>query len=452
MESGQSGKYNLTEGGILKKLLLVAVPIMGSHFMQMAYNLTDLFWLGRVGSDAVAAAGAAGMYLWLSFGFVLIGRVGAEIGVAQHLGKGDKKAAEAFSQNAMLIAMVLGLLFGSAMVFFNRQLFGFFNFRESEVAAVGAEYLFITGLPMPLIFITSVAIGTFNASGNSRTPFILNSIGLAVNLVLDPIFIIVLGMGVRGAAIATNISQVISSTAVLTALFISRQRPFEKYSIFFRPEIQKIIQLFKWSLPVGLESILFCFLSMICSRIEATFGSDAVAVAKIGSQVESLSWLIGGGFGSALVAYIGQNYGAQKWERINKGVKVSAALMTIWGTFITLIFLVFGSLIYSFFLPVPHLVPIGRNYLLIFACCQLFMNLEVVASGAFKGTGRTIAPSLASIISNSLRPIFAFLLSRTSLGIYGVWIALSATAVIRGIWICAWYMISDKKQKKLQAA
>ena len=78
----EANNYSLTEGGILKKLLLVAVPIMGTQFMQMAYNLTDMFWLGRVGSDAVAATGAAGMYLWLSFGFLLIGRMGAEIGVS----------------------------------------------------------------------------------------------------------------------------------------------------------------------------------------------------------------------------------------------------------------------------------------------------------------------------------------------------------------------------------
>ena len=117
--------YSLTEGGILKKLLLVALPIMGTQFMQMAYNLTDMFWLGRVGSDAVAASGAAGMYLWLSFGFLLIGRMGAEIGVSQYIGRGDKESALAFSQNSGLIALVLGSAFGLAMILFNRSLIAF---------------------------------------------------------------------------------------------------------------------------------------------------------------------------------------------------------------------------------------------------------------------------------------------------------------------------------------
>ena len=444
MESTQNSKYSLTDGGILGKLLLVAVPIMGTQLMQMAYNLTDLFWLGRMGSDAVAAAGSAGMYLWLSFGFLLIGRMGAEIGVSQHLGRGDKKAALAFSQNAMVIAAVLGLLYGFVMVVFSRPLIGFFNFRENDVAAAGAEYIFITGFPTPVVYIASVAVGTFIASGNSRTPFILNGLGLAANVILDPVFIFLLGMGVRGAAIATIISQLISSTAVLIALFVSGSRPFKNFSFRFRPERKKIIILLKWAVPIGLESILFCFLTMVCSRIEASFGADALAVSKIGGQIESLSWLLGGGFGSALVAFIGQNYGAGKHERIRQGTRIAAGIMALWGIFVTILLLTLGAELFSLFLRDPSLIFLGRRYLLIFACCQLSINLEAVASGAFKGTGRTIPPSLVSIVCNAVKPIFALLLSGTSLGLYGVWIGVCSITIVRGIWVCVWYYLAEK--------
>jgi len=185
---------------------------------------------------------------------------------------------------------------------------------------------------------------------------------------------------------------------------------------------------------------------MICSRIEAGFGADAIAVAKIGGQVESLSWLIGGGFGSALVVFIGQNYGAQKWDRIRKGVKIGAGVMAAWGTLISIFFIALGHSIFSIFLSNPNLVSLGRDYLFIFAFCQPFMNIEGVASGAFKGTGRTIPPSIVSIISNSLRPGMALILSRTSLGLYGVWIAVSVITVIRGTWICIWYLASRKRK------
>ena len=440
-------KYDLTEGDILKKLLLVAVPIMGTQLTQMAYNLTDMFWLGRVGSDAVAAVGSAGMYLWFSFGLILIGRMGAEIGVSQALGRGDKQGALAFSQNAAAIGAFLGLFAGLAMIFFNKELIGFFNFQEQEVASTAAEYLFILGFGEPVYFVAAVVSGTYNASGNSRTPFLFNGLGLILNMILDPIFIIVLGMGARGAAIATIIAMIISGLALILTLFFYKNRPFDRYSFRFRPDFGKIRQILKWSVPISLESILFCFLTMITTRIETGFGASAVAVSRLGVQIESLSWLIGGGFGSAMVAFVGQNYGAQKWERIHKGTKIAAAIMTIWGSLITLFFIILGSAIFSIFFPgSTELIALGRQYLFILAFSHLTMNLEVVAAAWFRGCGRTMPPSIVSIVCNSIRPPLSFVLSRTSLGILGVCVTITISTILRGVWICVWYFIAARRR------
>ncbi|MDR1932964.1 MAG: MATE family efflux transporter, partial [Spirochaetales bacterium] len=226
-----------------------------------------------------------------------------------------------------------------------------------------------------------------------------------------------------------------------------RDRPFERYSFRIHPDKKKIAMILKWALPIGLESILFCFLSMVTSRIEASFGANAVAASKVGSQVESLSWLIGGGFGSALVAFIGQNYGAGKQERIRKGVRTSAAAMAVWGVFVTLFLIFAGGFVFSLFLPDPEMVKLGVPYLRILAFCQLTFNLEAVGAGAFKGTGRTLQPSLVSVVSNIIKPILALFLSRTSLGLYGVWIAISLTAILRGVWVCVWYIVSSRNQQ-----
>jgi putative MATE family efflux protein len=438
-------KYDLTNGGVFSKLLLISLPVMGTNFMQMAYNLTDMFWLGRVGSDAVASAGAAGMYLWLSLGFLLIGRMGAEIGVSQSLGRGDKEAAIAFSRNALVLGFVLGFLFGLPMVLFSRAFASFFNFREPGVAAAAASYIFITGFPMPLVFASGVIAGTFNASGNSRTPFLLNGVGLVVNVILDPVFIQVFDMGVQGAAVATVISQTLVFFLMLWGFLFFRGRPFEKYPLNVRPDGGKILLILKWAVPLGLESLFFCFLSMLTSRIETGFGAQAVAASKLGSQLESLSWLIGGGFGSALIAFIGQNYGAGRQDRIARGMRISALAMGLWGIFVTLFLWFGGGFVFSLFLSSPEMVALGVPYLRILSFAQIPMNMEAVGAGGFKGTGRTLQPSLASIITNSTRPVLAYLLSRTSLGLYGVWIAVSATAVARSLWICLWYLFSHAK-------
>jgi putative MATE family efflux protein len=444
------GAFNLTEGSILQKIIVIAVPIMGTQFLQMAYNLTDMFWLGRVGSLAVAASGAAGMYMWLSMGFLLIGRMGAEIGVAQSLGRGDRAAALDFSRNSLFINLVLGILYGLVLVVAAKPLASFFPVSDATVTHNAAAYLRIVGFGIVPSFVTGVISGTFNASGNSRAPFLLNAVGLLCNIILDPLCIMVLDMGIRGAAYATVFSQSLVALLMLVAVKRFKNRPFEKYQLRFKPDGKTIKAILAWSVPIGLESLLFCFLSMLCSRMQARFGPAAMAVERIGSQMESLTWLIGGGFGSALVAFIGQNYGAGKGERIRKGVKLSLALMGGWGALVVIFFYTAAKQIFYLFLPDQHIAELGKYYLWILAICHIPMNLEAVFSGVFKGHGRTMPPSVVSIVCNTLKPILAFFLCRTELGLYGIWTGITAGDTLRGIWLGMWYMIAERKERKLQ--
>ncbi|MDR1250069.1 MAG: MATE family efflux transporter [Treponema sp.] len=439
-----AGRFDLTEGNILKKIILVAAPIMGTQFLQMAYNLTDIFWLGRVGSFAVAASGAAGMYMWLSMGFLLIGRMGAEIGVAQNIGRRDESAAMGFLRNALFVNLLLGALCASAFIVAPRLLAGFFPLEEKEILADAAAYLRIVGFGMIPSFITGVIAGAYNAAGNSHTPFVLNSIGLVCNVVLDPLFIFVLGMGIRGAAYATILAQLVVCVLMIIALKGFKNRPFKEFRFFSRLDSKIITTIFKLAVPIALESLAFCLLTMFSQRIEARFGAAAFATGRIGAQIESLTWLIGGGFSSALVAFVGQNYGAGKTERINKGVQFSLMLMGAWGAVIVVFFLILGKYIFYIFLPDPEIVELGKYYLWIVSAAQIPMNLEAVWSGTFKGKGKTIPPSLVSIMANILKPVLAFVLSRTTLGVYGVWAAIAAGDALRGLCLFIWHEFSKR--------
>jgi len=126
-------KYNLVEGNIVSKLFFVASPIVVTQIFQMAYNLTDMFWLGRLSSDAVAASGTAGLFLWLSLALFLFGRMGAEIGVSQNLGRGDKETARSFAQNSIIVAIVLGVFITAIFIVFYKPLIGFFGIQEAHV-------------------------------------------------------------------------------------------------------------------------------------------------------------------------------------------------------------------------------------------------------------------------------------------------------------------------------
>ncbi|GHU65304.1 MATE family efflux transporter [Clostridia bacterium] len=440
-------RNDLTSGGILNKLLLVAVPIMGTQLVQMSYNLTDMFWLGRLSTGAVAASGTCGLYMWLSMALMMVGRMGAEIGVSQHLGRGDPETARRYSENSVMVAFVLGAAYGAVMIIFRRPLVAFFNIQEPEVVAMAESYLALVGIGIPFTFVTSALVGTFNAAGNSRVPFIVNTIGLAMNMILDPLMIFPLKMGLAGAALATVIAQVGSCALLVTVMLRSSHSPFAKYRMISKPELSIIKRIIRWAAPISAESAFFTFITMLTSRMVSPFGEVALAVGRIGSQIESLTWLIGGGFGSALVAFMGQNYGAGKWSRIHRGFKISVWTMVVYGAAVTALLLLAGGALFWIFLPDREVLSLGITYLNILAFCQLPQCLEAASSGTFRGTGRTLPGSLVSVLSNILRVTLAAL-AVSRWGVVGIWGAISLTAALRGFASLAWYLIDARKQPK----
>ena len=445
-----SSKYNLTEGGIVDKLSFVALPLIGTSVIQMTYNLTDMFWLGRLDSDAVASAGIAGMFLWMSMAFMIIGRMGAEIGVSQNLGKGEKETAKLFSQNSIVISIIIGILLALTYIFARGSLIDFFGIQEAHVAEDARDYLMIVSFGLPFFFPSAAIAGTFNGSGNSRMSLKINAVGIVINIILSPILIFPAGLGVRGAAVATVIAQGIAAIVAVIAIKKYKGRPFDKLNIFCRAKLNIVKQIFKWVLPVSIESFLFTTLSMILAAFVAYYGSAAIAASRVSIQIESLTWLIGGGFASALTAFVGQNYGAGKWTRIHRSFKVSTAMMICWGIIVTATIFFGSRILILIFIPNdPEVLRIGSEYLRILAICQIPQCLEGVAAGAFRGRGKTVPPSVSSVVSNSLRVVLAFFLSfHTSLGLTGIWIAISIGAAVRGIWIYSWYLINMRKLPK----
>ena len=433
-------QYDLTRGPILNRLLMVALPIIGTQFVQMSYNLTDMFLLGRVGGDAVAASAAAGMYMWLSGGIMLIGRMGAEIGVAQSMGGGDLETARKYAQNSLFLAVLLGVLYASVCIFFNRSLIGFFRIREAHVALDAASYLRITSLGAPAVIVSAAVAGTFNGSGNSRVPFAINATGLVLNMILDPLFIFVLEMGVTGAAIATAIAQITVCLMSLAAIARRRDRPFEHFRFLERPELRRLTRILEWSLPISLENVLFSFFGMLVSRFVAGYGAHAMAVNRVGSQIESLCWLTCIGFATALTAFVGQNYGAGKWDRIRVCCRISFAVISLWGVIVTFVLFFAGEFLFRIFLPDPALVSMGKAFLRILAMCQIFGCLEAASAGSFRGLGRTVPPSVVSIVSNGLRVPLAYLLARSGMGLSGIWLGVTLGAMFRGLWLFLWFL------------
>ncbi|MCL2045207.1 MAG: MATE family efflux transporter [Oscillospiraceae bacterium] len=447
--SESRGKFDLTTGSILQKLVMVAVPIMGTQFMLMTYNLVDMFWLGRLGSGAVAAAGAAGMYMWLANGLMMMGRMGAEIGCSQNFGRGDMEKALQFSQNAFILSLSLGLFAMTTIIVFRIPLVRYFGIEDMSVASDAVEYLMLVALGMPFQYTTGVISGTFNGSGNSRISFFGNSIGLLVNVIMDPLLIFTFNMGVAGAALATVFAQFSVMAFLAYSIKRGKTRPFTNYRFFRKPDFAVLRQIFKWSIPISMESMFYAFLSMTVTKFIAEFGYQAMAASRIGGQIESLSWLIGGGYGSAVTAFVGQNYGAGKWKRIRDGYRSSLFAMVCWGAIVSLILYFGGKFIFMMFIAENEVIEIGIIYAQTIALAQIPANVAVVPSGTFKGIGQTIKPSIVTVSYNVLRVVLAYFLARTSLGLTGIFYAYTITSVLGNTALFIWYFLSSRKHPKI---
>ena len=442
---------NLTQGSILSALFKLAIPIMGTSFVQMAYNMTDMIWVGRVGSRAVAAVGTAGFFTWLAMAFILIPKIGAEVGVAQSIGKNDMKEAKVYIKHTLQMIVVIALIYALSLITFRKPLIGFFNLGEPDIIQNAINYLVIISFGLVFYFINPVFTAIFNGYGESRTPFIINSIGLLVNMVLDPLLILGLGpiprLEVAGAAIATVIAQ-----AVVTLIFVlnARMRPelFSGLNLFKAPDMAHINKIFKLGLPVALQSGLFTLFAMVIARIIAQWGPIPIAVQKVGSQIEAVSWMTAGGFQTAMSTFVGQNYGAKNWDRISKGYMVGLAIMTVIGIFTTGLLYFGATPISSIFIAEPESIRYGVVYLKILALSQLFMCIELTTAGAFNGLGNTVPPSIIGIVFNALRIPGALILSATSLGLNGVWWAISISSIFKGVILATWYMMLLKKSNK----
>lgn len=444
-------RMDLTKGSIIPTLVKLALPIMGTSFIQMAYNMTDMIWIGRVGSSAVAAVGTAGFFTWLAMAFIMISKIGAEIKVSQTIGAHLYKETKGYVQSALQINIVLAIIYMFVLLIFKAPLVGFFNLGDQEIIQMSYTYLEVMALGMIFYFLNPVFTAIFNGSGDSKTPFIINTIGLVFNIVFDPLLILGFGpipaLGVLGAALATVAAQIVVSLCFIVIMIKSRAT-YLKVNLFAKPDFKSMKTLCSIGFPGALQSGLFTLISMTLGRLVAAYGPVPIAVQKVGSQIESISWMTAGGFSTALGAFVGQNYGAKQYERIQKGYQTTVALAIGLGVFATLLLVFAGKPIFSFFLPEAEAIEQGEVYLKILGYSQLFMCIEITTQGLFNGLGRTYIPSIVGIVLTGARIPLAYLIAQPQfLGIDGVWWAITISSVAKGIVLVGIYLYLKKRNR-----
>ncbi len=440
---------DLTKGSIVGKILVVAIPAVLTSLVQMTYNITDMFWISRVtnigidNTKALAAVGTAGYYLWMGYGFILLTQIGLDAFVPQSAGRNDEKSLNRYVVSGLVMTLIIAFLYSMFGYLFRTQIIGIFKIDDPLVVKYALQYLSIISLFVYFHFLNPTFSSVFNGLGRSVVPLVVNTVGIVLNVILDPIFILVLEKGVQGAAVATIISQ-FTVTAIFIIIFSTRKRPLKLN--FKKVDIASMKSMLKISIPMAIQSLSFTLISVYIGVIVATFGATALATQRLGTQIESLAWMVAGGFRVALAAFVGQNLGAELYDRVKEGYyKILIPLVT-YGLFINGVLYFGAGTLMRIFNPSAEVYRLGVDYLRILSVSQLFMVVEIATSGAFNGAGINKPPSIVGIVFNILRIPGAIILAKFY-GIDGIWWAITISSVFKGTILAIWWIYTMKRER-----
>ena len=438
------GIKHLTEGPILKQLFALAMPIMATSFIQMAYSLTDMAWVGRLGSEAIAAVGSVGLLTWMTTSISLLNKVGSEVSVGQAIGMKDETAARSFATHNLTLSLIISVVWATILFSFASPIIRIYELKE-HITLDAVNYLRIVATAFPFVFMSAAFTGIFNASGRSKIPFTINGIGLLTNMILDPLFIFVFDWKTDGAAWATWIAQ-----ATVFSLFVYqlkiKQILWDDFRFICKLKKLYTMRIVKIGLPVATLNALFAFVNMFLGRTASTVGGHIGLMAMTTSgQIEAITWNTSQGFSTALSAFVAQNYAARKVSRVMKALKSTLFMTLIFGTICSLLFIFCGDNIFAIFVPEKEAYEAGGLALRIDGYSQLFMMLEITMQGVFYGMGRTMPPAIISVSCNYLRIPMALWFVSMGWGLPGIWWTICLTSILKGIIILVWFLLIKKK-------
>lgn len=426
----------ITGQSIGRALVTLAVPAVMSTFFTVIFEVVDMFWIGSLGGDAIAALSASSYYIWMLRGLALAVATGSIALVSRRTGEKDEKGLIVSITDAVISTVIYALMVVVIFLPLAFYIYRWLNF-DPVIAGLAEEYtvVFIAGLIFVYMMMTLEYI--IRGIGDTRNPMIIAGISFLLNLVLDPLFIFNLDMGIKGAAYATILSQAVG--AILMAIELFRKLPGLKpnrHSSFLHELTgvgQKLYRIVKIGGPVALSDAAFCVIYLLLTGIIDIYGKGPLAALGIAHRLEGLPFFICLGFSMAVSPMVGQFLGAGKPEHAKKTVFLSLKITGALLLGIAVVYFALAPLLCRFFTGDPEIIQHGVLYLRMLVFFDVFLIFEVVLGGAFAGAGDTKSPFLIIFPITALRIPLAYLFAVVfHWPIASIWVVIIATMVAKG--------------------
>lgn len=417
------GERDLTKGDTTRTLFMLALPVIIGTSLQIAFNLTDTFFVSMMGSDALAAISVTFPVFFISIAIASGLNIGSTALISHSIGAGRKKDAANISMHAIVMAIASGAAVAAVGLLFSRQIFGLMGISGGTLEMT-LQYMNIIFFGFVLQFLGMISQGIIQADGNTITPTKNLVAGVVANVILDPLLIFGFGpvpaMGVAGAAIATVATIAIVAVLNFYHILSGKTSLCIKAECFkFDPKLVK--KIFFIGLPSSISQSFNSIGMFLLMGLVGTFGTTAIAAFGVGIRLESIAIMPSIGLMIALIPFVGQNLGAEKPDRAREGVKKAAYATILFMLFFSAVWFLTPELLFAPFTKDPAILATGAMYFRIIALGYVFMGLNFVLGGALQAAGRTDLQLVINItrwvVVISLAYFFA-----SFMGLDGVWL------------------------------
>ena len=424
-----SKTLNMTEGKPLRLLVRFALPLMLANVFQQLYTVVDTAIVGKgVGMLALAALGCVDWLNWMALGIAQGFTQGYSVRVAQKFGEGDQQGLRLFMGQSAVASSVLAI-FCTGLSQLCLPLFLRFLQVPEELAPMSELYSRILMGGLPIVFFFNYCSSVLRAVGDSKTPLLATAIASVTNIVLDIIAVFVLNWGIAGAAAATLIAQCLSGGICLYKISRTPQLRFGKKDLVLRWDIQS--NLMKIGVPAAVKNVVIALGGIAVTSVVNTFGTTFIAGFTAPGKLYGLLEIAALSYGYAIMTYVGQNYGAMRFDRITSGMKSAAVLAAITAVAIAAAMFLFGRQITMLFISTEDAVQaaeagkVAYTYLCVMASCLPVLYMLYLLLSALQGLGDTVRPMISGSIELAVRVGVAMVIAWTGheMGIFGAEIA-----------------------------
>ena len=398
-------REQILNGNLLHAILTLSIPVVINSFLQTMYNLTDTYWLGKLGTEELAAINLVSPVQNIVINFGAGITVAGSVLISQYIGAKKDEDAKSMANHIFVCAMLFAVVCAMVVATGTPAIVTWLG-AEGETFLHSKTYLQLVVLDMPFLYMVNMYVAIYQAQGNTFKPMLMNFLGISLNMVLDPLFMVVLHMGVAGAAFATVLAKAVP--AVIAFVLLHNRKNLIYLDLgHLHFEKEKLVDIIRIGLPSAIGGSTSQFGFLLMSRNVFKYGTAAMAAYGIGNRINGMISLPSNGVGAATAIIVGQNVGAGQLERAEKGYKLARTMIVVFlfvgGMILSRMPL--STAIVSIFSEDEEVIRIGAEYLSIIAFWVFTNGVYNTTTGLFQGSGHT---TINMIVDVSRLWIFRF--------------------------------------------